>query len=501
MSEESLDERLARHGQRPFVITDEGTYSYAEIHQRAAQFAGLLCARGIEKGDVVAILAGNSAAYVVAWFGAALAGAITATLNNELLADSLRYTVRQSRCRLIVADDDWIQRASHHLTEELADLPVIRFGSDADLFSQLFDFAPAEPQEVGLDDPFTILYTSGTTGLPKGVVNSQRAYFASGQKAAELLGMNGDDRLLVFLPMFHVNPQMMGFMSALAVGASVALRPRFSATNFFADAKRLAATGCTYVGTIFAILANRYPGEQRDHGMKFCFGAGAHGDVWRAVEDRFGMAVHEVYGMTELGGWTTGSPRHERCYGSCGKPREDIELMIADEADNPLPPGVKGEIIGRPRAPGRILLGYWQQPDKTVEATRNLWFHSGDLGSRDAEGNFYYHGRLKELIRRGGEMISPIQIETRLMDMPGIRDCAIVGVSDPIMDEEIKAVLVVEGAVEPGRVVEFLSDFFPRYMLPRFVEFAEQIPKTANQKVQRHLMRENGSNVVDLRSR
>lgn len=501
MSVPDLNNLLAQHGDLPFLVTDDGSYSYAQIHRCALQVTTLLRDRGIRKGDCVAIIAGNSAAYVAAWFGAALCGAIAATLNNQLIADSLCYTVRQSQCRLIIADQEWVESAHHFLTDELKELPVISYRDEAHFFAQLEDIEPAEPERFHPSDPSTILYTSGTTGLPKGVVNSHGAYFASGSAAAKLLGMTSDDRLMVFLPMFHVNPQMMGFMSALAVGASIALRPKFSATSFFDDARRFGATGCTYVGTVFAILANRYPGEQRDHGMRFCFGAGAHGDVWKAVEERFGMAVHEVYGMTELGGWTTGSPRDERRYGSCGKVRDDIELLIVDEFDNEVPAGEKGEIIGRPRKPNTILKGYWNQPDKFVESLDNLWFHSGDLGSRDEDGYFYYHGRLKELIRRGGEMVSPIQIETRLMDLDGVLDCAIVGVSDPIMDEEIKAVIVSNSAIEPASVAHFLRGFFPQYMLPRYVEFIETIPKTANGKVQRHLLKESGPLTTDLRPR
>lgn len=498
MTKPDLDHMLAQYGDRPFVLTDHGRYSYAQIRDYALRFTGILRAQGIGKGDCVAIIAGNSAAYVAAWFGAAMCGAITATLNNQLLSDSLCYTVKQSQCRLIVADREWIDRAWHHLTDEQKAMPMIAFEDEADFFAQLEGHAPAEPAEVLPSDPSTILYTSGTTGLPKGVVNSHAAYFASGQGAAELLGMTADDCLMVFLPMFHVNPQMMGFMSAIAVGASVALRPRFSATSFFEDAKRFGATGCTYVGTIFSILVNRYPGAQRDHQMRFCFGAGAQGDVWRAVEDRFGMAVHEVYGMTELGGWTTASPLGERRIGSCGKPRDDIEVMVVDEYDNPVPPGTKGEIVGRPRKPNRILLGYWNQPDKFVESIGNLWFHSGDQGAYDEDGYLYYHGRLKELIRRGGEMISPIEIETRLMDMQGVLDCAIVGVPDLIMDEEIKAVIVCGDPIEPATVVEFLRGHFPGYMLPRYVEFTDAIPKTANQKVRRHLLKDNDA-AIDLR--
>lgn len=499
MSELSLRTMLSAHGDRPFLVTDGGEYSYAEIRHRALQFTGLLRDHGIVQGDCIAIIAGNSAAYVAAWFGAAMAGAITATLNNQLLADSLRYTVSQSAAKLIVADCEWVESTLHHLSAEQRALPRIEFVDEADFFAQLEGREPGVPVEVLADAPSTILYTSGTTGLPKGVVNCHRAYFESGRKAASLLKMTADDRLMVFLPMFHVNPQMMGIMSALAVGASIALRPRFSASRFFEDAKRFGATGCTYVGTIFSILVNRYPGEQRDHNMRFCFGAGAHGDVWRAIEERFGIAVHEVYGMTEIGGWTTASPRDDRRFGSCGKPRDDIEVMIVDPFDEPVAPGVKGEIVVRPRRPGRILLGYWNQPDKLVESTRNLWFHTGDHGSRDKDGYVYYHGRLKELIRRGGEMVSPIQLETKLMDLAGVIDCAIVGVPDPIMDEEIKAVVVAREILSPTAIVDFLGLHFPRYMLPRYVEFRDAIPKTPNQKVQRHLIRENSETTIDVR--
>ncbi len=500
MSQPAIHTLLQRHSGRTLLVTDHGHYTYGDICRYALQFATWLREQDIEKGDCIAIIAGNSAAYVAAWFGAAMNGTIAATLNNQLIADSLRYTITQSTCKLIVADQDWFDRAYHHLEPEQQALPLIVFSDEIDFFQQLSSRAVAEPANVDAAEPSTILYTSGTTGLPKGVVNCHAAYYESGAAAASLLGLTPSDRLMVFLPLFHVNPQMMGFMSALAVGASVALRPRFSATAFFSDAKRFGATGCTFVGTIFSILASRYPGEERDHSMRFCFGAGAHGDVAKAITERFGMSVHEVYGMTELGGWTTGSPANELRPGSCGKPRSDIELIVVDKDDNPLPPGEKGEIVGRPRKPNRILLGYWNQPEKMIEACSNLWFHSGDMGSYDQDGYLYYHGRLKELIRRGGEMVSPIEIETKLMLMDGIADCAIVGVPDPIMDEEIKMVVVPEGDINPQEIVGYLRGFFPSYMIPRYLEFAKEIPKTSNQKVQRFKLRDPSPGMIDFRS-
>jgi acyl-CoA synthetase (AMP-forming)/AMP-acid ligase II len=496
----SIPELLARHGDATFLVTDEGRYSFAEVEDRARRFATKLRAQGIGKGDHVALIAGNHAAYVVAWFGTAMAGAVLVALNNQLIAEGLRYSLDQSESRLIVADREWVGRSREHLSDEQKQLPMIVIEDEAGFLASLDAEAPSTPEAVAPSDVATILYTSGTTGLPKGVMNSHAAYAATGAATARLLELTAEDRLMVVLPMFHVNPQMFGIMGALSAGASVALRPRFSASTFFEEARRFGATGCTYVGTILAILAQRHQGTQLDHRMRFCFGGGAPGDVWRAVEERFGMRVHEAYGMTELGGWTSANGVAERRFGSAGRVRDDIEIRIVDGEDRDVAPGTKGEIVARPRVPDVILTGYWNKPDKFAEATRNLWFHSGDLGAFDEDGFLYFHGRLKELIRRGGEMVSPIEIETRLLDMPGVTDCAIVGVPDPVMEEEIKAVVVSEGAVQPPEVRSWLARHFPAHMLPRYVEFVPSIPKTETQKVQRSRLTSLEPPVVDLRA-
>jgi crotonobetaine/carnitine-CoA ligase len=499
MSSALIPELLARHGTATFLVTDGGTYSFADVGDRARRFAGRLRAHGIVRGDHVALLAGNHAAYVVAWFGTAMAGGVLVALNNQLIADGLRYSIAQSESRLIVADREWIDHAGHHLSDEQKALPLIVIEDEAGFIAGLDADEPLDPEALAPSDIATILYTSGTTGLPKGVMNSHAAYAATGAATARLLELTAADRLMIVLPMFHVNPQMFGIMGALASGASVALRPRFSAGTFFEEAQRSGATGCTYVGTILAMLCRRHPGTLRDHGMRFCFGGGAPAEIWRAVEERFGMRVHEAYGMTELGGWTSANGVADRRFGSAGRIRDDIEVRIVDAEDREVAVGCRGEIVGRPRTAGVILAGYWNKPDIFVEATRNLWFHSGDLGAFDEDGFLYFHGRLKELIRRGGEMVSPIEVETRLLGMPGVIDCAIVGVPDPVMEEEIKAVVVTRGAFAPPDVRLWLARHFPAHMLPRYVEFVSSIPKTETQKVQRSRLTSLEPPVIDLR--
>lgn len=498
MTPRTISELLKEHGDREYLVTDGGRYSFAEVHDLALRFATLLRSKGAKKGDHVAILAGNSAAYVVAWFGSALAGCVAATLNNMLLADGMRYTIDQSESRVLIGDRAWIDLNYQNLDDRQKALPLITIESEPEFFDMLQTYEPGEEDMLPMTAPLAILYTSGTTGLPKGVMNSQTTYFRSGAQAAKLLELTPEDNVMVVLPMFHVNPQMMGTMSCLVSGATMVLRPKFSASAFFDDARRFDVTGCTYVGTILSILVNRFKGEEKDHRMRFGFGGGAPREVWKAVEERFGILVYEAFGMTELGGWTSCNSRTVRRFGSCGMVRDDIELIVVDENDIPVPPGVNGEIVGRPRVPGAVLSGYWNKPDKMVESCSNLWFHSGDQGSYDEDGFLYYHGRIKELIRRGGENISPIEIESSLIQMEGLSDCAIVGVPDPVMDEEIKVVVVRKDQITPQDIIAYLSDRFPRYMLPRYVEFVEDIPKTANEKVRRELIKGLDDPVIDL---
>ena len=495
-----LAQRAAERPDAPFVVTLEREYSYAEIYAAAGKFATCLAQAGIGKGDHVALLAGNGAAFVIAWLGICLRGAVAVTLNNQLIADGLRYSIDQCDAQVLIVDREWENSRAAQLDERQAGLARILIESDEAFIHGLAGLEAAAPVAVSPRSPCTIMYTSGTTGRPKGVVNCHTAYLATGRATARALNITQDDRILVFLPLFHVNPQMYGVMSVLTTGAALLLLPRFSASTFFDDAIRLRATGCTFVGTVLSILVARYEGERRDHGMRFFFGGGAPKPVWQAIEERFGIRVHEAYGMTEVGGWTTGNTVDDFRFGSCGKARPDLEVQIVDPDDLPLPPGQMGEIVVRPREPDTILTGYYKKPEQMVDACRSLWFHSGDLGSFDADGFMYYHGRMKELIRRSGEMVSPVEIETVLRRMDAVADCAVVAVPDAVTGDEIKAVIVVDGELDPAAVQAFLAERLARFMLPRYIEFTAAIPKTETEKIQRNKLQYLDARVHDLKS-
>jgi acyl-CoA synthetase (AMP-forming)/AMP-acid ligase II len=493
-------------GQTPdkaFVVTDDGSYSYSEIASLSLRFGGRLSKLGIVRGDHVAIIADNSAAYLVAWFGICLVGAVAVTLNNQLRSDALRYSVEQSDSKLIVADRFWLDEHTEELSERSRALPVIAIESETHFLQDLRALPEGQPDIVPDNFTCAIIYTSGTTGLPKGVMNSHNVYLAIGQELVPIIGLTADDTIMAVLPLYHANTQMFGVAPMLAVGGTLALRRKFSASNFFADARHYRATGHAAVGTIISILLARYPDGERDHGIRFCIGGGISGtssaaDVMARYQEKFGIRMHEGFGMSEIGGLAAVNSMAEFRGGSNGRPRRDMEIDIVDENDRKVPVGQQGEIVVRPKEPSIILTGYYGKPELMVEACRNLWFHTGDRGSFDADGYLYFHGRIKELIRRKGEMISPVEIETKLRDLAGIEDCAIVGIEDDIVGEEIKAVVVVSRKIDASQVREFLAAHFPEFMLPRYIEFADVIPKTETEKIQRRKLQYLGGGVYDL---
>jgi crotonobetaine/carnitine-CoA ligase len=311
----------------------------------------------------------------------------------------------------------------------------------------------------------------------------QESYRAIGEKIAQAIGITAEDRILTFLPLHHANPQMYSLMSVLTTGCSMALAPRFSASRFLDQVRHYQATGFTYVGTVLSILEKEI-GESAATSLRWCVGGGAPRAVWQELAPRLGVEIHELYGMTETGGMVTINTRERKCFGSVGAVRDDFDVAVVDDGDRIVARGI-GEIVVRPRLPHVMTSGYYRKPEETVAASANWWFHTGDLGRFDDGGFLHFEGRKKELIRRAGEMISPVAIELCALRHEGVADCAAVGVPDAILEEEIKLVVVARHAVDPKDLREFLAKSLPRHMLPRYFQIVDAIPKTPTQKVQR----------------
>jgi crotonobetaine/carnitine-CoA ligase len=316
--------------------------------------------------------------------------------------------------------------------------------------------------------PATIQYTSGTTGRPKGVVLPHSSYLRSAEEMVAGLSLGPGDRIMTALPLYHANPQFYVIASALTAGCSIALSKRFVPAEFLQEAADLAATGFTYVGTVLSMILNRTP-HSPEHQLRFCVGGGAPLTIWTAVEDRFGVRVHELYGATESGGFVTLNTTDRFRVGTCGRARPDVELAILDDQDNVLGPDSPGEIALRPRRPGLFFEGYYGRDDLTVARFRNLWFHTGDLGTLDEDGYLTFGGRKDLRIRRGGENIESEVVEEALRLHPLVKEVAVLGVDDEVMGQEVKAVLVADAQLDVEDLLSSLDGRLPRFAWPRFI--------------------------------
>jgi crotonobetaine/carnitine-CoA ligase len=496
-----IDHLLANEeciGDRPAVFFDDAELTWRDLADGSLRLAMLLADRGVGKGDHVVLLCSNRPAFLL-WFYAILnRGAVAVTVNTGLVGDGLRYAIEKSEARTLVVEEAILDDKKSDLSPLLAGRSLIVFADEAELFASTRHVMRDSPLEGVSRDPCAIIYTSGTTGFPKAVLNSHKAYVACGTATAKLLELTLSDRFMVFLPLFHTNPQMYGAMSSLISGCALVIRPKFSATRFFDDARRFDATVFSFVGTVLSILVNRVTTEEYDHRLRACIGGGCPVSVWEAVEDRFGVRIHELYGMTEVGGWVTGNGITARRRGTCGLPRADLEITVVDSHDQHVAPGVTGEIVVRPKEPDVMFSGYFGDAAAAWAAAGNFWFHTGDVGSFDPDGFLSFHGRFKEIIRRGGENISPVEIETILLQHPLIEDAAVVGMPDPIYGEEVKAVVVSSAEMPALTVRQFLKGRVADFMLPRYVQFVTAIPKTETHKIQRNVLQKMTDGQIDV---
>ncbi|NYT44262.1 AMP-binding protein [Alcaligenaceae bacterium] len=496
-----ITDRLYLHAERQaektFVVYGTTEISYGDMALLVSEFAEKLHARGVAPGSHVALLCGNRPEFLVAWFAINELGAVAVPLNVSLVGEGLRYTLSQSAASVLLVDPELY--AEKRDTIDALETPIPKIMIEPGML-ELPSTQRSRWKQAGEVDPLmasAILYTSGTTGLPKGVVLPHRAYDAAGIDMAEALGVTADDRIMVFLPLFHANPQMYAVMSALQAGATLILIPQFSASRFFEDARLYKATGFTFVGTVLSILVKRHAGAQHEHGLKWCVGGGAPERVWRDVQSRFGVRVHELYGMTETGGWVTMNTNEATRIGSVGPPRNGVKISIRSETGQPLTVREKGEITAQAAQEGIFFSKYWNNPEATSAVLKDGWLYTGDRGWLDEDGYLYFDGRVKELIRRGGEMIAPTEIEQQLLKHEGVKDCAVVGVPDDIMGEEVKVFVVTDREIDPQALKSFLTDRIPAYMIPRFFSFVEGIPKTETQKIKRHDLHSLTSHTID----
>ena len=478
-----------------------GDLTYTELDRESDHVAAGLVENGIRKGDRIACLLGNQPAFPLLWFGAAKAGAVFVPLNTALRGDLLGYELADCSPKGVVVERDLVPnyapvaaRAGSPklwVVGNLAASPPLPRGAIG--FSELLESKGTPPTDLPSPwEPASILYTSGTTARPKGVVLPHRRLANTPLEVGLRAELSPESVLFTALPLYHCNAQEKTALVALLNDLTAVFDDRFHASSFWETATRFQATHVALLTTMITVLYKQPPKSgDRTHRVRIATASGTPVSIWKEFENRFGLRIIESYGMTECGCTTLMNPPAAIRVGSVGVPLGFVEARIVDDFDQPVPPGSRGELVVRPRQPFTMFLEYFGQPEKTVEAWRNLWFHTGDLLTQDEEGYFYFVDRKGDVIRRRGENLAPRAVEEVLDQHPAVLECIVVGVPSELGEEDVKAFVLLKPGADAGAtdLFRFAAERLPFFMVPRYLEFISEMPKTANQKAQRFRLR------------
>ena len=495
-----LDVQAARHGDRLLLSTAGGTWTVRQAREVASGRAAALRAAGISAGDRVAILCSNRIEMLEIFLGLSWIGAVAVPINTAAMAPQIAYCLSNSGARLLVIEQRLFDRLSP-ACDGVASLQAIWvIGSDAlpSGTGALVGGMPPRgeataPAPVGPGDTLAILYTSGTTGPSKGVMCPHAQYYWWGVHSARLLGLTADDVLCTTLPLFHINA-LNTFAQALLCGARMVLERRFSASGFWPAMIRNQATVIYLLGAMVPILlAREIQTDERAHRIRTGLGPGVPADLGQAFAARTGISLLEGYGSTETN-FVIGASEPAQKPGTMGRIVEGFEARVVDADDVEVAPGEIGELVLRADQPFAFATGYFGMPDKTVEAWRNLWFHTGDRVVRDAEGYFRFVDRLKDAIRRRGENISSYEVEQVLLAHPDIAMAAVFPVRSELAEDEVMAAIVAHpgSVVDPIALMQFCEGRLPYFAIPRFVDTLADLPKTENGKIRKYELRDRG---------
>ncbi len=481
------------------LIFRERRTTYAALNEQANRLANALIGSGVRKGDRVAVLGRNSDLYVAIYFALAKAGAIVVPVNFWHRTEEVRYTLSQSEASLFIVERRF-EEVGVPAADRKAIRQVLRYddgGGESELTRLMAGADPSEPGvEVEEDDPHIILYTSGTTGFPKGATLTHKNHSVHAMSLALSTGGVAEDVGAVIYPLFHTGGPDCLVLPHFLAGATLVVLDGGDPKVILEATEQHRITNIFCVPTVWRRILRALEETPRDvSSVRRCLGSSDTfpPDLLDRILSRFNAEVYVTYGLTEAGCILTVCrlTREDRTkIGTVGRPVPGAEVRVVDPAGGDAPVGEVGEVVARGPA---IMAGYWNMPEKTAEAMRGGWLHSGDLARWDSDGYLSIAGRAKDVIISGGENIYPAEGERGLKELKGVRDAAVVGVPDREWGESVLAVIAPEegAGLSPEEVIAFVRARLAGFKKPRYVEFVEALPvTTATGKVQKAVLRE-----------
>lgn len=487
-----------------FIRCGETVYTFAELDRRADAVAAGFASLGVRKGDRVAILSPNRIEMVEMYFGLARLGAIQIPLNVFLKGEFLRYQIAD--CESVVAVVD--AEGKEALKPLLADLPALKSvvsldqtgdgmltGVTESLFSTVCATGGSAPRvEMSPDDTMSIVYTSGTTGNPKGCVLSHGYYARAARLVADCLELQASDSIYTSLPLFHAGARMLVLGPAIRCGLPLTVDPVFSASNIISRCSEVGATVIFGLGAMgAAMLAQPERPQDRDHQVHTMVMVPMTPENQKLFTTRYGIEPWtEMFGQTECVPIFATPRSGSRDLSSCGRPTPDLEVALLDDNNEPVPPGAVGEICVRPRGPYAMFDGYWRKPEATLQQLGALWYHTGDNGRMLPSGAFVFVDRKKDSLRRRGENVSSMELENAIACHQKIAEVAVHSVSSALSEDDIKACIVLRSgeSTDPSELFTFFKENLPYYAIPRYVEIVDGLPRNAVGRIMKYQLRE-----------
>ncbi|MDT3678252.1 MAG: long-chain fatty acid--CoA ligase [Burkholderiaceae bacterium] len=491
----SLQQWAARTPSKPAILFEGRAVTYGQLEADASRLANAMRANGIGAGDRVALYLPNIPEYATTYYAAQKIGAIPVSINAIFRAGEVEYLLNDSGSVLVFATAELVPFVPRESCPALKHVVVCEgeASGGAPTLAQWCAGQPErfDPVERAPDDPAALLYSSGTTGFPKGVTLSQSNIATNVASAAKYSGYRDDDRLCVFLPLFHVYGQNYILNAAILAGATICLFRRFVPDVVLDAIQRERITLFFGVPTIFIGLLAMDLSKWDLSSIRYEMSAAATmpEEISRRWTERFGRRVYEGYGLTECSPFACYNDLVEHRFGSVGRAVEGFTLKILDENDRELPHGEWGEICIR--GPG-VMLGYWNRPEDTAQALRDGWLHSGDIGRMDADGYVYIVDRVKDMINVSGFKVWPAELEQYLYKLPQVQEVAVYGIPHPEKGEQVVAAVVPKAGqpIAPEDVIAWCRANIAAYKVPARVDIVTELPKSATGKILKRVLRD-----------